>query len=56
MGAEEVVFANEEESDQLLQFTTDPGELSVVQRGMTGLGYKIEEVNFFLKLNFDKFR
>jgi len=43
VGAEEVVFANEEESDQLLQFTTDPGELSMVQQGMTGLGYKIEE-------------
>ena len=39
-----MVFANEEESDQLLQFTTDPGELAVVQQGMTGLGYKIEEV------------
>jgi len=43
VGAEEVVFANEEESDQLLQFTTDPGELAIVQQGMTGLGYKIEE-------------
>jgi len=43
VGAEEVVFANEEESDQLLQFTTDPGELAMVQQGMTGLGYKIEE-------------
>lgn len=43
VGAEEVVFANEEESEQLLQFTTDPGELAMVQQGMTGLGYKIEE-------------
>ena len=30
----------------MLQFTTDPGELAMVQQGMTGLGYKIEEVNF----------
>ena len=41
-----MVLANEEESDQLLEFTTDPGELAIVQQGMTGLGYKIEEVNF----------
>ena len=44
VGAEEVVLANEEESDQLLQFTTDPGELAIVQQGMADLGYKIEEV------------
>ena len=44
VGAEEVVLANEEESDQLLQFTTDPGELVIVQQGMADLGYKIEEV------------
>jgi len=43
VGAEEVVLANEEESDQLLEFTTDPGEMAIVQQGMTGLGYKIEE-------------
>ena len=48
VGAEEVVFANEEESDQLLQFTTDPGELAMVQQGMTSLGYKIEEVNLII--------
>ena len=46
VGAEEVVLANEEESDQLLEFTTDPGQLAIVQQGMTSLGYKIEEVNF----------
>ena len=40
------MFASEEESDQLLQFTTDPGDLAMVQQGMTGLGYKIEEVTF----------
>ena len=39
-----MVLANEEESDQLLEFTTDPGQLAIVQQGMTGLGYKIEEV------------
>merc|ERR1719341_1378561 len=37
------VGAKEEESNQLLEFTTDPGELAIVQQGMTGLGYKIEE-------------
>ena len=41
-----MVLANEEESNQLLEFTTDPGELAIVQQGMTGLGYKIEEVAF----------
>ena len=46
VGAEEVVLANEEESDQLLEFTTDPGQLAIVQQGMTSLGYKIEEVDF----------
>ena len=44
LGAEEVVLVDEEESGKLLQFTTDPGDLAVVQQGMVGIGYKIEEV------------
>jgi len=43
LGAEEVVLVDEEESGKLLQFTTDPGDLAVVQQGMFGIGYKIEE-------------
>jgi len=43
LGAEEVVLVDEEESGKLLQFTTDPGDLAVVQQGMVGIGYKIEE-------------
>ena len=44
LGAEEVVLVDEEESGKLLQFTTDPGDLAVVQQGMVGIGYRIEEV------------
>ena len=44
LGAEEVVLVDEEESGKLLQFTTDPGDLAVVQQGMVGIGYMIEEV------------
>ena len=44
LGAEEVVLVDEEESGKLLQFTTDPGDLAVVQQGMVGIGYNIEEV------------
>ena len=38
------MLVDEEESGKLLQFTTDPGDLAVVQQGMVGIGYKIEEV------------
>ena len=38
------MLVDEEESGKLLQFTTDPGDLAVVQHGMVGIGYKIEEV------------
>ena len=39
-----MVLVDEEESGKLLQFTTDPGDLAVVQQGMVSIGYKIEEV------------
>ena len=48
LGAEEVVLVDEEESGKLLQFTTDPGDLAVVQQGMVGIGYKIEEVYIYM--------
>ena len=52
LGAEEVVLVDEEESGKLLQFTTDPGDLAVVQQGMVGIGYKIEEV-YMLQLTWN---
>ena len=38
------MLVDEEESGKLLQFTTDPGDLAVVQQGMVGIGYNIEQV------------
>ena len=48
LGAEEVVLVDEEEGGKLLQFTADPGDLAVVQQGMVGIGYKIEEVYIYM--------